>query len=79
MQGRECGSEPHRHFVALVALHEHPVFTSRAIWGIDSFDHWGVELGKVLGGALLARLEGGAGAAGRLDASTAGLLGKLGA
>jgi glucose-6-phosphate isomerase len=65
---------------ALVALYEHRVFTSGALWGIDSFDQWGVELGKALGGALLARLDGQAGAAAAaIDASTAGLLGKLGA
>jgi glucose-6-phosphate isomerase len=32
----------------LVALYEHNVFTQGAVWGIDSFDQWGVELGKVL-------------------------------
>ena len=32
----------------LVALYEHSVFTQGTIWGIDSFDQWGVELGKVL-------------------------------
>jgi glucose-6-phosphate isomerase len=63
---------------ALVALYEHRVFTSGAVWGIDSFDQWGVELGKALGGALLARLDGeGGGAA--VDGSTAGLLRRLGA
>jgi glucose-6-phosphate isomerase len=64
---------------ALIALYEHRVFTSGAVWGIDSFDQWGVELGKALSGPLLARLDGQGGtAAGALDASTAGLLGKLG-
>ena len=38
---------------ALLALYEHRVFTSGAIWGIDSFDQWGVELGKTLGARLL--------------------------
>ena len=33
---------------ALVALYEHSVFTQGVIWGIDSFDQWGVELGKAL-------------------------------
>ena len=33
---------------SLVALYEHSVFTQGAIWGIDSFDQWGVELGKAL-------------------------------
>ena len=59
---------------ALLALYEHRVFTSGAAWGIDSFDQWGVELGKVLSGDLLARLEGRAGGERGLDGSTAGLL-----
>jgi glucose-6-phosphate isomerase len=41
----------------LVALYEHSVFTQGAIWGIDSFDQWGVELGKVLAGAIIPELE----------------------
>ena len=40
---------------ALVALYEHSVFTQGAIWDIDSFDQWGVELGKVLAGRIVAR------------------------
>jgi glucose-6-phosphate isomerase len=40
----------------LVALYEHNVFTQGAIWGIDSFDQWGVELGKVLARAIAAQL-----------------------
>ena len=42
---------------ALVALYEHVVFTQGAIWGIDSFDQWGVELGKVLAQRILPQLE----------------------
>jgi glucose-6-phosphate isomerase len=42
----------------LVALYEHAVFTQGAIWGIDSFDQWGVELGKVLAKRILPELEG---------------------
>jgi glucose-6-phosphate isomerase len=60
---------------ALLALYEHRVFTSGAVWGIDSFDQWGVELGKVLAGDIARRLE--SGAIEGLDASTAGLLEKL--
>jgi glucose-6-phosphate isomerase len=41
----------------LVALYEHEVFTQGAIWGIDSFDQWGVELGKVLAQRILPELE----------------------
>jgi glucose-6-phosphate isomerase len=42
---------------ALVAFYEHSVFTQGAIWGIDSFDQWGVELGKVLAKAIIPELE----------------------
>ncbi|MDX6635077.1 MAG: glucose-6-phosphate isomerase [Solirubrobacterales bacterium] len=41
----------------LVALYEHSVFTQGAVWGIDSFDQWGVELGKVLAVAIIPELE----------------------
>ncbi|MEN9627235.1 MAG: hypothetical protein RJA10_461, partial [Pseudomonadota bacterium] len=44
---------------ALIALYEHRVFTSGALWGINSFDQWGVELGKALAGDLLPRLASG--------------------
>jgi glucose-6-phosphate isomerase len=42
---------------ALVALYEHSVFTQGAIWRIDSFDQWGVELGKVLAQRIIPELE----------------------
>jgi glucose-6-phosphate isomerase len=42
---------------ALIALYEHKVFVQGAIWGINSFDQWGVELGKVLAKSILAELE----------------------
>lgn len=60
---------------ALLALYEHRVFTSGAIWGIDSFDQWGVELGKVLATDIGKRIA--SGDTQGLDASTAGLLGQL--
>jgi glucose-6-phosphate isomerase len=60
---------------ALIALYEHRVFVSGAIWGINSFDQWGVELGKALCNQLLPRFA--TGDATGLDASTAGLLAKL--
>ena len=41
----------------LVALYEHSVFTQGAIWQIDSFDQWGVELGKVLAQRIIPQLE----------------------
>jgi glucose-6-phosphate isomerase len=43
---------------ALVALYEHSVFTQGAIWQIDSFDQWGVELGKVLASRIVPELTG---------------------
>ncbi|OYT98827.1 MAG: glucose-6-phosphate isomerase [Burkholderiales bacterium PBB1] len=61
---------------ALIALYEHRVFTSGALWGINSFDQWGVELGKVLCRDLLPRLTAEASPEG-LDASTAGLIARL--
>jgi glucose-6-phosphate isomerase len=42
---------------ALVALYEHSVFTQSTIWSIDSFDQWGVELGKVLAAAIIPELQ----------------------
>ena len=60
---------------ALIALYEHRVFTSGALWGINSFDQWGVELGKVLCTQLLPRLASGDTAG--LDGSTAALLRRL--
>jgi glucose-6-phosphate isomerase len=42
---------------ALVALYEHSVFTQGAVWGIDSFDQWGVELGKVLAKRIVPELQ----------------------
>ena len=41
----------------LVALYEHSVFTQGTIWGIDSFDQWGVELGKKLAVNIIPELE----------------------
>ncbi len=59
----------------LVALYEHKVFTQGAIWDIDSFDQWGVELGKVLARRIEPALTGGADVPG-LDASTSALVGR---
>jgi len=41
----------------LVALYEHKVFVQGVIWGVDSFDQWGVELGKVLATTIIGELE----------------------
>ena len=60
---------------ALIALQEHRVFVSGAIWGINSFDQWGVELGKVLAQDIEPRLL--TGDVSGLDGSTAGLLKRL--
>ncbi len=60
---------------ALIALHEHRVFVSGSLWGINSFDQWGVELGKVLAKDMEARLC--TGDAVGLDGSSAGLLQKI--
>jgi glucose-6-phosphate isomerase len=60
---------------ALLALHEHRVFTSGSLWGIDSFDQWGVELGKVLASDIANRFA--SGDRDGLDGSTAGLLQRL--
>jgi glucose-6-phosphate isomerase len=60
---------------ALIAMYEHRVFTSAALWDINAFDQWGVELGKALCNALLPRLD--SGDTDGLDGSTAGLLRRL--
>ncbi len=60
---------------ALLALQEHRVFVSGSIWGINSFDQWGVELGKVLAQDIELRLQ--SGDVSGLDGSTAGLLQRL--
>lgn len=59
----------------LIALYEHKVFVQGAVWNIDSFDQWGVELGKVLAKRVEPALTEGAEVPG-LDASTAGLVAK---
>jgi glucose-6-phosphate isomerase len=60
---------------ALIALQEHRVFVSGAVWGINSFDQWGVELGKVLAKDIHARILSGDTAG--LDDSTAQLLNRI--
>ncbi|MFB7846942.1 glucose-6-phosphate isomerase [Streptomyces sp. NPDC056053] len=56
----------------LIALYEHKVFVQGAVWNIDSFDQWGVELGKVLAKRIEPVLTGGGGGE-QLDSSTAAL------
>ncbi len=58
----------------LVALYEHTVFTQGAIWGIDSFDQWGVELGKALAVRIIPELEGGTEQQLEHDSSTTNLI-----
>jgi glucose-6-phosphate isomerase len=60
---------------ALLALYEHKTFVEGVLWRINSFDQWGVELGKTLATRVLAELRGGP--AGAHDPSTARLIGKL--
>ncbi len=57
---------------ALIALYEHKTFVEGVLWAINSFDQWGVELGKSLAADVLAELEGGA--PGAHDPSTAALI-----
>jgi glucose-6-phosphate isomerase len=59
---------------ALVALYEHSVFTQGTIWGIDSFDQWGVELGKALAVAIVPELESAAEPELSHDSSTSTLI-----
>ena len=60
---------------ALLALYEHKTFVEGVIWGINSFDQWGVELGKSLATCVLGELNGGP--SGDHDASTAALIERL--
>jgi glucose-6-phosphate isomerase len=59
---------------SLVALYEHSTFTQGTVWGIDSFDQWGVELGKVLAKAIIPELEAAAEPELRHDSSTNALI-----
>jgi len=61
---------------ALIALYEHKVFVQGAIWNVNSYDQWGVELGKQLASTILKDLETGQPSVGQ-DASTAGLIRKV--
>lgn len=58
---------------ALIVYYEHLTFTEGAIWNINSFDQWGVELGKVLAKKILAELDQ-SGENSHHDASTSGLI-----
>ncbi|PIE83362.1 MAG: glucose-6-phosphate isomerase [Candidatus Contendobacter odensis] len=58
---------------SLIALYEHKVFTQGIIWNVNSFDQWGVELGKQLANMILPELKGERSAEGH-DASTVGLI-----
>jgi glucose-6-phosphate isomerase len=60
----------------LIALYEHKVFVQGAIWNVNSYDQWGVELGKQLAKAILPELTDGA-ATGQHDASTNALIARL--
>jgi glucose-6-phosphate isomerase len=58
----------------LVALYEHSVFTQGTVWGIDSFDQWGVELGKALARRIIPELKSHAEPDLRHDSSTNALI-----
>lgn len=58
----------------LIALYEHITFVEGAVWGIDSFDQWGVELGKVLAKQILPAIEGSSEALDAQDQSTRALI-----
>jgi glucose-6-phosphate isomerase len=58
----------------LIAAYEHKVLTLGALWGIDSFDQWGVELGKALAGRIITELASGAEPALGHDSSTNALI-----
>ena len=58
----------------LIALYEHITFTEGAVWGIDSFDQWGVELGKQLAMQISPAIAGDAAVAAQQDPSTRGLI-----
>jgi glucose-6-phosphate isomerase len=60
----------------LIALYEHKIFTQGVIWDVNSFDQWGVELGKVLAGRILPELAGETPVDSH-DASTNGLINHL--
>lgn len=60
----------------LVAMYEHKVFVQGVIWDIDSFDQFGVELGKEMATNILPELQGNA-AEGRHDSSTSALIGYI--
>ena len=71
---------PHRTFPgnrptsALVALYEHKVFSQGVVWNLNSFDQWGVELGKALAGRIAPQLTGAASPDAGHDSSTAALI-----
>ncbi|HTN67208.1 MAG TPA: glucose-6-phosphate isomerase, partial [Burkholderiaceae bacterium] len=58
---------------ALIALYEHKVLVQGTVWGINSFDQWGVELGKLLAGSIETELRAGASSQ-QHDSSTSGLI-----
>jgi glucose-6-phosphate isomerase len=59
---------------SLIALYEHKIFSQGVIWRLNSFDQWGVQLGKLLADIILPELKGNAKNA--HDSSTAGLIGE---
>ncbi len=58
----------------LISLYEHITFVQGAVWGLDSFDQWGVELGKVLAKQIMPAIEGNESVLAEQDSSTRGLI-----
>ena len=71
-----CAADP-RTLGRLIALYEHKVFVEAAIWNINPFDQWGVELGKELASRLAPRVAEAHSDLSALDSSTAGLIAHL--
>src|ERR1035437_2200440 len=75
LEGYRCSRRNSRAVLGqLTALYEHITFTQGVIWGINSFDQWGVELGKQLALQIAPAVEGDAAALAGQDASTQALI-----
>ncbi|HUP31159.1 MAG TPA: glucose-6-phosphate isomerase [Usitatibacter sp.] len=66
------------HLGALLAIYEHKVFVQGVVWGINSFDQWGVELGKTIAGQILPALRGGHGSLHPATGHLLGIIQKMG-
>jgi glucose-6-phosphate isomerase len=66
------------HLGALLAIYEHKVFVQGIVWGINSFDQWGVELGKTIAGQILPAVRGGSAALHPATHHLLGIIQKMG-